>query len=72
MNVFSCHFRGARVSVIYDGDLGGEIFWIANVILDGHAQSIDGAFSVQSTHIQADITRAVIRGLEWVSGRGGR
>ena len=70
MNVFSCHFRGARVRVTYDGGFGDEVIWIANVMLDGHAQSVDGAVAVQSMHTQAEITRAVIRALEWVSRAG--
>lgn len=68
MHVFCCHFRGARVCVTYDGGLGDEVIWIANVMLDGHAQSVDGALAVQSMRVQAEITRAVFRALEWVSG----
>lgn len=72
MNVFSCHFRGARVWVTYDGGPGDEVIWIANVMLDGHAQSVDGAIAARSMHIQAEITRAVFRALEWVSRAGHR
>lgn len=70
MNVFSCHFRGSRVCVTYEGGLGDEVIWIANVMLDGRAQSVDGAVAVKSRHTQAEITRAVFRALEWVSRVG--
>lgn len=56
--------------ITYDGSLGDEVIWIANVVLDGQVQSIDGTTTVRSKHIQAEITRSVIRALEWTCVTG--
>ncbi len=66
--MFSCDFRGCTVCVTYDGSLDDEVIWIANVMLDGQARSIDGTIAARSRHVQADVSGAVIRGLEWVCG----
>lgn len=65
MPVFSSHFRGSRVRITYDRSFGDQVVWIADVVLDGHAQSLDGMTTQRSLCIQDDITEAVIRGLEW-------
>ena len=70
MNFFSSHFRGMRVCVFYDCSLGDQVIWIANVVLDGRARSIDGITTPQSANIQAEIALAVARGLEWVCQSG--
>jgi hypothetical protein len=66
MPVFSCQFRGKSVCVTYDRSAGNQVVWIANVVLDGCARSIDGITAQRSTCVQADITDSVIRGLEWI------
>lgn len=65
MKTFTCNFRGARVSVFYAYGSDEEAIWIANVVLGGRVQSIDGATALRSRSIQADIAQSVKRGLEW-------
>jgi hypothetical protein len=66
VNSFCCDFLGAKVRVRYVRSGDEEAIWIANVVLDGRARSIDGATALQTTCTQSDITRSVMRGLEWV------
>jgi hypothetical protein len=54
------------VRITYDRSVGDQVVWIANVVLNGQAQSVDGMTMQRSKCVQDDITHAVIRGLEWM------
>jgi hypothetical protein len=69
MKTFICNFRAAQVLVSYDDSTNEEAIWIANVVLGGRFQSIDGATALSSGCIQAEITQSVTRALEWVGFR---
>lgn len=66
MPVFSCDYRGSKVCITYDRSVGDQVVWIANVVLNGRAQSVDGMTMQRSPCVRDDITDAVIRGLEWI------
>ncbi|RAO74854.1 hypothetical protein CA260_18790 [Dyella jiangningensis] len=66
VKTFSCYFLGAQVRVRYERSGDEEAIWIANVVLDGRVRSIDGAAALQTPCAQSDVTRSVLRGLEWV------
>lgn len=66
MPVFSSDFRGSRVCITYDRSFGDQVVWIANVVWDGRAQSVDGLTIQRSKCVQDDIKDAVTRGLEWM------
>jgi hypothetical protein len=63
---FSCYFLGALVHVRYEHSGDEEAIWIADVVLNGHARSIDGAATLQTACARNDVTRSVLRGLEWM------
>ena len=66
VKTFCCYFLGAPVRVRYEHSGDEEAIWIANVVLNGRPRSIDGAAALRSRCAQADVTRSVLRGLEWV------
>lgn len=63
---FCCYFLGAQVRVRYENSCDEEAVWIADVVLDGRARSIDGAAPLQTACTRTDVTRSVLRGLEWM------
>jgi len=65
MRAFSFYFRDSKVSVSYDRGDSAELIWIASLQIRGRVIAIDGTAGAVSADPEAEITRSVIKSLEW-------